>query len=424
MILDEIIAAKQRGEIRGIVSVCSAHPTVLRASLLYAKDKQDPFLVESTCNQVNQFGGYTGMKSADFVEFIGELADGVNYPRSGLILGGDHLGPEVWQSEIAEAAMDKARDLVWDYVSVGYLKVHLDASMKLGDDPEGPLPKEVAASRVADLAQVAEEAFAARGFGEAPRYVIGTEVPTPGGARELGDHIRVTRVADAADTLEISREAFYARDLVSAWDRVIALVVQPGVEFGNDFTQEYDRSVAAALSQFIETRALVYEAHSTDYQTQRALRQMVENHFAILKVGPALTYAYREAVYALAMMENALYPHEDRSDLVEVLDQVMLANPAHWRKYYPGDSNAQRFARQYSFSDRSRYYWTNPQVQAALELLFQNLRTYPLPLSLVSQYAPEQYRRIRNGQLINQPDQIVIDRIQDVLRDYWTATQP
>jgi D-tagatose-1,6-bisphosphate aldolase subunit GatZ/KbaZ len=424
MIFNEIITAQQRGTTQGIASICSAHPTVLWASLLHAKENRAPLLVETTCNQVNQFGGYTGMKPIDFVKYIGQMADRVDYPREGLILGGDHLGPEVWRDENAGTAMDKACSLVRDYVRAGFLKIHLDASMKLGDDPDGPLQKEIAASRAADLAQVAEEAYTARGFGGAPRYVIGTEVPVPGGASEVEDHVRVTQVADAADTLEISCQAFYARNLESAWDRVIAMVVQPGVEFGSGFVQEYDRVAAASLSRFIETKALVYEAHSTDYQTQDCLRQMVEDHFAILKVGPALTYAYREAVYALAMIENALFLQGECSDLIEVLDQVMLANPVHWQKYYPGDPTAQRFARQYSFSDRSRYYWPAPEVQAALEKLHHNLGAKPLPLSLISQYAPEQYRRIRCGQLLNQPGKIVQDRIMGVLRDYRKATQP
>jgi D-tagatose-1,6-bisphosphate aldolase subunit GatZ/KbaZ len=424
MVLDEIIAAQKRGEIRGIPSICSAHPTVLCASLRQALENHDPVLIESTCNQVNQYGGYTGMTPVDFVSFIGEIADRLNFPRECLILGGDHLGPGIWQDENSEGAMDKARRLVWGYVGAGYLKIHLDASMKLGDDPEGRLSKEVAASRSADLAQAAEDAYIKRGFGGAPRYVIGTEVPVPGGTREVEDHVQMTEVADAADTLEITRKAFYSRDLESAWDRVIAMVVQPGVEYGNDFILEYDRTTAASLSKFIENEALVYEAHSTDYQTQEALRQMVADHFAILKVGPALTYAYREAVYALAMMEAALFPTGARSNLIEVLDQAMLGNPAHWRKYYPGDSIAQSFARQYSFSDRSRYYWTAPEVQAALEKLTQNLSSKPLPLSLISQFAPEQYKRIRRGQLANQPDEIVFDRIMDVLHDYRMATQP
>ena len=86
--------------------------------------------------------------------------------------------------------------------------------------------------------------------------------------------------------------------------------MQPGVEFGDDFVLPYQPDAARELSKFIETQPIIYEAHSTDYQTRQALKNLVRDHFAILKVGPALTFAFREAVFALAMMENELVPTE------------------------------------------------------------------------------------------------------------------
>jgi D-tagatose-1,6-bisphosphate aldolase subunit GatZ/KbaZ len=428
--LDEIVSAQKRGDARGIASICSAHPTVLEASLVQARDEDAFVLIESTCNQVNQYGGYTGMTPSDFARYLDELSVRFDFPRERLILGGDHLGPEVWQHDPVEIAMQKARRLVRDYVGAGFQKIHLDASMKLKGDADGPLSKELAANRSAELARVAEDAYLDRGFGEAPRYVIGTEVPLPGGARQeadvLGDSetLQVTTVSDATETLETTRCTFFSQGLESAWERVIALVVQPGVEFGNDFVQAYDHDIAADLAGFIESENLVFEAHSTDYQTRETLRQMVADHFAILKVGPALTFAYREAVYALAMMEDALFPRDDCSTLIEVLDQVMLANPIHWRKYYLGDSRAQRFARHFSYSDRSRYYWPHPEVQTALARLLRNLGSVSIPLSLISQYLPGQYRRIRVGQLDNDPHELVLDSIKGTLQDYWGAVNP
>ena len=158
-------------------------------------------------------------------------------------------------------------------------------------------------------------------------------------------------------TLEITQQAFFALNLEFAWDRVIAVVVQPGVEYGNDFVIDYNRSLAKELSEFIENQSVIYEAHSTDYQLPTALREMVEDHFAILKVGPALTFAFREVIFGLAMIENELLLVHERSNLIEVLDQAMLGQPEYWEKHYHGNANAQAFARKYSFSDRSRYYW-------------------------------------------------------------------
>ncbi len=94
----------------------------------------------------------------------------------------------------------------------------------------------------------------------------------------------------------------------------MALVVQPGVEFGDEFVHEYQPEPARELVHLIESYPnLVYEAHSTDYQTRQGLRDLVQDHFAILKVGPALTFAFREAIFALVNMENELYYIHRRS---------------------------------------------------------------------------------------------------------------
>jgi D-tagatose-1,6-bisphosphate aldolase subunit GatZ/KbaZ len=424
--LDEIVAAQKQGKGVGITSVCSAHPFVIEAAFRQALKGDTPVLIESTCNQVNQFGGYTGMAPADFIGYVADMAARVGFPQERLIVGGDHLGPNPWQDEPAAQAMAKARDLVRDYVQAGYEKIHLDASMKCADDdPDRPLDTALSAQRAAELAQVAEEAFARRPGASAPRYIIGTEVPIPGGAQEAEEGVRVTPPAEVVETIAITRDAFGARGLDDAWRRVIAVVAQPGVEFGDANLFEYDREAARDLSRFIEGEArLVFEAHSTDYQTPGALRRLVEDHFAILKVGPALTFAFREAVFALVMMEEewpAGRAGIELSDLRETLDAAMLDNPVHWRKYYGGDEQAQAFARKYSFSDRSRYYWPVPEVQAALARLLRNLEENPPPLSLLSQFAPVQYGHIRAGRIANSPRAIILDRIGQVLEEYAYA---
>ena len=383
MYLDEIVAAQHRGQARGIPSVCSAHPDVLRETLRLAPQFRMPALIEATCNQVNQFGGYTGLTPSAFVKWIRDLAAENGVPSQGLILGGDHLGPSVWQNESSESAMHKAVDLVREYVHAGFTKIHLDCSMRLGDDPPaGPGPAQTA-ERAAALAAVAEES--SRGD---LRYVIGSEVPLPGGAiRDEEAAEAVTSVDTVRESMELHRQAFLARGLESAWERVVAIVVQPGVEFGDDFVLGYDPGKAQSLSRFIETQAIVYEAHSTDYQSPAALGSLVRDHFAILKVGPALTFAYREAIFALAAIEDDLLPPSDRSNLIEVLDQTMLRDPLHWKKYYSGSPAEEAFKRRYSRSDRIRYYWGRPEVQAALQRLIQNLQSREVPPALWLEHA-------------------------------------
>jgi D-tagatose-1,6-bisphosphate aldolase subunit GatZ/KbaZ len=377
-------------------------------------------LIEATCNQVNQFGGYTGMTPADFIRYVREIAEENKFPFENIILGGDHLGPNVWQNEPAETAMQKSTVMMRDFVQAGFVKIHLDCSMRLGDDPKGALDIEVSAKRAAQLAKVAESSVEAAG--QLPSYVIGTEVPVPGGAHEHEEGVSVTKIEDARQTIEVTREAFYREGLQSAWERVIAVVVQPGVEFGDDFVLEYKPEKAKELSRFIESESIVYEAHSTDYQTRAALKKLVEDHFAILKVGPGLTFAFREAVFSLAMMEDELFPKEARSNMIRVLDDVMIQHPEYWGKYYRGTEEERAFKRKYSLSDRLRYYWTDMQVQTALEKLLENLNKQPLPLSLLSQFTPVQYERIRRNEITWTVEAIIMDHVQIVLRDYEDAS--
>lgn len=423
--LAEIVAAQHRGRAVGLPAVCSAHPFVLDAALRHALRRGRPLLVESTCHQVNQGGGYTGLTPAAFQATLHDLAARLGFPPDRLLLGGDHLGPAPWQHQPAAQALAEAHTLVRDYVRAGYVKIHLDASMPCADDPPGPLDRATAAARATELCSTAEQA--AEGAG--PVYVIGTEVPLPGGLAGSGgpaeDVPVVTGAGDAQETIDLTRRAFQARGLGAAWERVMAVVVQPGVDFGDGRLVVYDPAAAAPLRALIEAYpGLVYEAHSTDYQPPAALRALVAGHFAVLKVGPALTFAFREAVFALDLIEaESLAGRRDASlsDLRRVLDEVMVANPAHWRAYYSGSEADVRLARRYSLSDRARYYWPTPPLRAALDRLLANLDAHPPPLPLLSQFLPVQYERVRAGALPNTPRALIADKIEGVLENYAAA---
>ena len=187
-----IVERHKAGERIGIASVCSAHPLVIEAALRFARDSgRTPVLIEATSNQVNQDGGYTGMVPAQFRAFVEAIADGVGLPRGAIVLGGDHLGPNAWTRLPAAEAMAKAETMVADYVRAGFRKIHLDCSMSCADDPV-PLDERTVAERAARLCRAAEAAFVGAPE-EAPVYVIGTEVPVPGGAAEDLEELAVTR---------------------------------------------------------------------------------------------------------------------------------------------------------------------------------------------------------------------------------------
>lgn len=420
-LVEDVVRRHKSGQIIGITSVCSAHPLVLEAAVLQAVDDGGAVLVEATSNQVDQFGGYTGMRPADFRDLVLRIADRHGLPRHRVVLGGDHLGPNTWRSQLAESAMENAEALVEAYVTAGFTKLHLDCSMSCAGDA-ALLTDEIVAERAARLARVAEDAANRMEGAGRLVYVVGTEVPVPGGAHETIDALAPTAADAARATVAAHRRALEAAGLGDIWERVVGLVVQPGVEFDHARVIDYQHDRTGELRGILDDHPhLIFEAHSTDYQTVTSLGELVRDHWAVLKVGPGLTFALREAIFALADVEDQLIALEERSNLVAVLERRMLEEPRWWESYYEGDSASQRLARRYSYSDRSRYYWPDKEVAGAVDRLISNLSFTSVPLPLLSQHLPDQYKRVRHGELAADPEALVIDRVRDVLRGYARA---
>lgn len=422
-----LLTSNKKGLKTGIYSVCSAHETVIKASMQQARADRSILLIESTSNQVNQEGGYTGMQPRNFADFVAGIASEMSFDPDLILLGGDHLGPNTWQHLPAVDAMQKADKLVREYVKAGFQKIHLDASMFLADDRgdrEKPLADKTVAARTARMCSAAEQAWwDFRKNSPRPIYIIGTEVPVPGGVRD-NEAVKATRPQDAAKTIAVAKEAFYAHQLHSAWERVCGVVVQPGVEFGDNHVFDYQPEAALDLSREIENRSnFVYEAHSTDYQTPEALARLVRDHFCILKVGSGLTFAHREALFALAEIENHLLgSNPDRtSSLVDRLEKVMLEKSHYWEKYYTGSERQKALKRKFSYLDRCRYYWPDKELRAAQNKLYANLRQTGIPPMLISQYLPNQYLQIRQGRIANDPEALVLSKIREVLGVYSEA---
>lgn len=402
---------------RGIASICSANGFVIRAALEEAAASGSTVLIEATCNQVNHLGGYTGMTPTAFRDFVLGFAGTVGLPSARIVLGGDHLGPNPWRSLAAEEAMRESERMVAAYAAAGFTKLHLDTSMACRGDPV-PLAEATIAARAARLAAVAERVAASSDL--APVYVIGTEVPVPGGARESIATLEVTHPEAALRTAALHREAFAAAGIAEAFERVIALVVQPGVEFSSVTVVPYLPDRAAALSAALDRLpGLVFEAHSTDYQSSDCLRALVQDGFAILKVGPALTFAMREALYGLDAIARFLRPASP--SLISQMEALMRERPEEWQPYHAGPDEEQRIARHFSYSDRVRYYWPLPQARQAVERLLGELGEVPLPETLISQYLPRLYERVRNRELRAEPQALVAAAVQDVLRVYGAA---
>ncbi|WP_337268334.1 D-tagatose-bisphosphate aldolase, class II, non-catalytic subunit [Oryzifoliimicrobium ureilyticus] len=405
------------GRHMGITSVCSAHPQVIRAALMLGKELDRDVLIEATCNQVNQDGGYTGMTPHTFRIFVEGIAAEIGYDTRRLILGGDHLGPNPWKHLSAEKALKKAEVMVAAYAAAGFEKIHLDCSMGCANEPLA-LNDEATASRAARLAAIAEtEAI------KEPVYVIGTEVPVPGGALEEVEHLEITSPLSAKATVDVHRRAFAAKGLEKAFERAVGLVVQPGVEFGNQNVVSYKPESASDLSASLdELPGFVFEAHSTDYQTPAGLRALVRDGFSILKVGPGLTFAVREALYGLDAIAAEL--DGEPLSLKPTMEALMLSQPDHWAKYYPGSAAEQALQRHYSYSDRVRYYWTTSEAQAAVASLMARLGSQSLPETLISQFLGAAWPEVREGRTAPTAEALARTAISRVLRNYADACSP
>lgn len=407
-------------------SVTGADPVVLRACMKEAKARDTWFICEATVNQVNQFGGYTGMKPKDYADLVCRIAEDIGFPKTRVILSGDHLGPYTWQHLEAETAMAYSVELVRQYVEAGFRKIHLDPTMPLKGDHASVFGDKVIAGRAAELAMVAKSAFEeTKGktiWTYRPVYVIGSEVPIPGGSEEK-EEMHVTAPEALRAALDCFRSAFLDNGLSQVWQDTVAVVAQIGLEFSEDHVYDYSHEKAAPLAAVLaEYSGICFESHSSDYQIPKALRDMVQDGVGILKVGPELTFAHREALFALAFMEEELAQAEGfcPSGFIRVLEQTMLcAKPDYWSKYYHGNAATLRLKRSYSFSDRCRYYFEHPDVKRRRAVLIGNLFSRKIPLYLLSQFLPVQYEKVREGILENTPEALVEDRIRSVMVRYY-----
>lgn len=280
------------------------------------------------------------------------------------------------------------------------------------------LDGESTAERAVHLATVAEET-AYRTGGAMPQYIIGTEVPPPGGADHALDAIAPTAPEAALQTVATHRETFGKAHLSDAFQRVIGVVVQPGVEFGNHNVITYRRDKAQVLIGTLDHKpGLIFEAHSTDYQRELALTELVEDGFAILKVGPELTFVLREALYALDLIASDLLPDYGDRPLHKAIKVLMVDRPENWSRHSYGTMAEQRVLRHYSLSDRIRYYWPAPEAQGAVERLMAALAGRRVARSLIWQHLPgaNQFAEIQLD-----PQQVLIWRVGKSLSSYHRA---
>ncbi len=423
--LQTIVQENKKGKHCGVYSCCSANYYVIKAVLKKAKETNTIALIEGTSNQINQFGGYTNMTPEEFSNFVESIANEIEISMKQIILGGDHMGPLPWANLDADSAMKNAQELIKQCVLAGFQKIHLDTSMLLGE--EKFLTDEIIAKRGAILAETAEKTYKElkkhNPTALPPVYVVGSEVPIPGGVKDNVSN-GITTGINCKTTLNAYKNAFNEIGLQEAFNRIIAIVVHLGVEFKATDLDEYDERLVAELIETMKSNPqIAFEGHSTDFQKKENLYKMVENNTAILKVGPALTFALREALFSLECIEKEIISVDKRSNLRETLDQQMRIKPASWEKYYQDENDdVKKILRSFSYLDRIRYYLPDEKVCHAIKTLMKNLDGN-MPLYILSQYMPTQYRKVRSGILENNCETLILDKIGEVIDDYLISVK-
>lgn len=392
-----------------LVSVCTAQPDCLDAALMLARDRGRDILIEATSNQVNQYGGYTGLTPAAFIADMRARITRLGVDPSSVFFGGDHLGPQAWKHLPAEDAMSKAHQMLREYVEAGFTKIHLDCSEGCAGEP-AVLDDHTVATRAAKLAQTCE---AHAPNPEALVYVIGTEVPPPGGARTGHDSVTPTAPNSVRQTLAIHKAAFSPK----TWARVVGVVVQPGLEFGAATLDRFPMDGPDELSPVLaDWPGIAFEAHSTDYQDPEVFPELARRRFAFLKVGPALTFAYREAIYALDAIRG--WYDAAASPLPTVMQGLIDANPDTWAAHFKADGAALGHLQHFSYSDRIRYLWPHAEAQAAVNDLLDALENLTPMDPLLLQYLSRDIVDAITQSRQSWPRAVITAKVQTALSPY------
>ena len=88
---------------------------------------------------------------------------------------------------------------------------------------------------------------------------------------------------------------------------IFGLVVEPGMRYLDYTISKPKLSNFSNKKNFSVKNNFVYEAHSTDYQSLKTLKNLTKNNFKFLKVGPELTYQYSRSLMYMRRIEKKIY---------------------------------------------------------------------------------------------------------------------
>ena len=352
MTLDKVIKSK------ALPSFCTSNIDVIESILFFCNIKKLPCLIESTSNQVNQHGGYTNKTPKMFVKEISSLRKKIKFDSKRLFLGGDHLGPLPWGKKNKNIAIKNSISLINDYLSENFCKIHVDTSIKCKNDKF--INSEIVFNRTSEILN--NDSIKKKIKNRL--LVVGTEVPLAGG----GDNKNLIRTS----TKQIETEVFNFKKIfqkINLRNIFFGLVIEPGMKYKHskitkpNFTQFGNKKNISKKNNFF------YEAHSTDYQSKKILRQLVKNNFRFLKVGPELTYNYARSLFFMENIEKKKIKLKN-SNIKKTIFFSMLKNKKYWNGYYI-KKKPELFLN--SKLDRMRYYFDTKEVKNSVGILRRNI---------------------------------------------------
>ena len=381
-------------------SLCTSNFDVLKSSMIFAKYNDLPLLVESTSNQVNQFGGYTHLKPIQFYKKLKILAKKIKF-KNNFYIGADHLGPLPWKNLNENKAMKNSIKLFKDVVKSGYNKIHIDTGIKLKNDKI--LSKKKIIHRCERIFNSISKKKLRNIF-----FVFGTEVPIAGGGTLYAS--KITSLSSIKDDLK-----YYSK-----LQKSFSLVIEPGLGFNNNKVFDLKMKYFKKKKNLSNLSNFSYEAHSSDFQNLFALKKLVKNNFKFLKVGPELTFFYMRAILQMYKIEN-MNNFKKKSNIKEIISTEMHKDNKYWVNYYHGSKKKIEYLKFNSLLDRSRYYWSKKNITKSLSLLKQNINSLDIKSIFKTSKILKKKLYLKNKLKLNNFEFIIFCYLNKTLSKYYKA---
>jgi len=343
---------------KALPSFCTSNIDVLNSILFFCHIKKLPCLIECTSNQVNQNGGYTNKNPKIFINEILNISKKINFDKNKLFLGGDHLGPLPWKNKNKDLAIKKSIVLIENFLKEEFCKIHIDTSIKCKDDKY--INNEIIFDRTSKILSHPKIKKKIKN----KFIIIGTEVPLSGSGDT--EKVVVTKQKQIEDEVRKFRDILKSLKIKN---KLFGLVVEPGMKYNHSSILKPNLSSFSKKKKLSKKNNFVYEAHSTDYQSQLILKKLVKNNFKFLKVGPELTYNYSRSLFLMHNIEKKIYKKND-SNIKNILIASMKKKNKYWKNYYE-KKNPKLLI--HSKLDRMRYYFNIKSVESSVKILKKNI---------------------------------------------------